>query len=417
MEIQNKTMAVNCLACGAELSFDPRLGKLHCEFCDSEFTVEEIEEHYKKKEEQLAQEGVQQSSPEENSEWGEDADNMRAYSCSSCGAELIADENTSAMRCPYCGNNTIVPASFSGALRPDCMIPFSFTKEQAEKRYSDYYKSKKLLPKSFSENNHVEEIQGVYVPFWLFSGTASVDARYEAYDRTDTPDEEIRKYYSAERAGHVSFKDIPVDASKRMPDDLMDSVEPYKHEGMKDFSMSYLPGFMAERFNVSEDEDKKRAQDRIENTAKALAKKTVHHDHVKALSENVDVEYSKTGYALLPVWYLVTKWNDKTYRFAMNGQTGAFIGDLPIDTGKMVLRVIIWAVIAAVIAYFLFGDGDYIFIIAGVISGMIGGATGYASMKPVARASRADSYINDPMTVTKSEDVYTRTVRRQKNRQ
>ena len=101
----------------------------------------------------------------------------------------------------------------------------------------------------------------------------------------------------------------------------------------------------------------------------------------------------------------------------MNGQTGAFIGDLPIDTGKMILRVIIWAVIAAVIGILIFGSGDYTFLIMGIIGGAAGGVTGYMSMKPVARASRADKYINDPMTLTKKEENYTRTVTRRKERQ
>ena len=88
---------------------------------------------------------------------------------SSCGAELICDENTAATSCPYCGNPTVVPGQFSGQLRPDFIIPFKLSKEDAVKALKDHYKGKIFLPKSFTQENHVQEIQGIYVPFWMLA--------------------------------------------------------------------------------------------------------------------------------------------------------------------------------------------------------------------------------------------------------
>ena len=48
-------------------------------------------------------------------------------------AELICDEAAAATSCPYCGNNTIIPGQFRGALRPDLVIPFKVGKEDVEK--------------------------------------------------------------------------------------------------------------------------------------------------------------------------------------------------------------------------------------------------------------------------------------------
>ena len=181
--------------------------------------------------------------------------------------------------------------------------------------------------------------------------------------------------------------------------------------------MAYMPGFLAERFNVSEQEDVKRAKDRIENTTKSLARQTVKHDSVSAVSENVKVDFKNTTYAMLPVWYLVTKWNNETYKFAMNGQTGEFIGDLPIDSGKMALRVIITAIIVGVIAYLLCAD-PMITIIAAIIAGAISGATGYASMKPVSKKTQAIEYIKQNIKLSSSKDNFVRTEHiRKENRQ
>lgn len=412
MSMPQMTFSVNCLACGAELNFDPSLGKLHCEYCDSEFTSQEIEEYYKNKEEKTS-EDTGSTSTNGGDEWGEDGQNMRAYSCSTCGAELIADENTAASMCPYCGNNTIVAANFTGALRPNYVIPFGFAKNQAISKYKDYYKSKKLLPKSFEQTNHIEDIQGVYVPFRLYAGSASVSAKYEAADVTENQTEIISKIYDVRREGEMSFEKVPADASERMPDDLMDSIEPYKFEELREFSMAYLPGFLAEKCSTEESSDRTRAQQRIENTAKSRVRSTVHHDRITRDNVNVRVNFSNTEYGLLPVWYLVTKYNDKLYRFAMNGQTGEFIGDLPIDSGKMAVRVIIAAVVAAIVAYLLIGDITLV-ILAALAAGGISGAIGYASMKPVAKASRADSYIKDDLRLTLQNDTYIRTETKKK---
>ena len=177
-----------CPACTGPLHFEGTSGRLECEYCGSSFAVEEIEAMYAQKEEkakesfQQAQETAQQ--PQENaaedqwtmesSDWtAEEAAGMRAYSCPSCGAEIICDQNTAATSCLYCGNPTVVPGQFSGALKPDFIIPFKLEKDQAVQNLKKYYKGKRFLPKAFTDGNHIEELQGVYVPFWLFDGSSN----------------------------------------------------------------------------------------------------------------------------------------------------------------------------------------------------------------------------------------------------
>ena len=147
-----------CPACTGPLHFAGGSGKLECEYCGASYDVAEIEALYAEKEEKAA----------------------AARQAPSCGAELICDENTAATSCPYCGNPTVVPGQFSGQLRPDFIIPFKLSKEDAVKALKDHYKGKIFLPKSFTQENHVQEIQGIYVPFWMFDGEAEGDACYEA---------------------------------------------------------------------------------------------------------------------------------------------------------------------------------------------------------------------------------------------
>ena len=408
MDIHQNTMAAECINCGGELRFDPQSGKLKCDFCDSEFTNEELEEYFRSK-------GEQSGNTLSETETNEEGQEMRALSCSSCGAEMVTEENTAAVRCPFCGNNTIVPAQFSGDLKPDFVIPFGYSKQQAEQTYKSYYQGKKLLPKSFLSENQIQEIQGVYVPFWLYSGKAKISADYKAHDIKETQTEKIITEYKVRREGSVEFENVPADASKRMADDLMDSIEPYKLDQMKPFSLTYLPGFLAERFNVSSDEDLERVRQRVEQTTEKMTADTVKHDSIVSRNENVTVDFTEKKYTLMPVWYLTTNWNGKLWSFAMNGQTGKFIGDLPIDSGKMTLRVIVFFLITLVLCYLLIGDILTGFI-AGVIVAAVAGAISYSSMKPVANAKYADDYMKQlKLTVKNDEFVKTEHKPKQQN--
>ena len=264
---------------------------------------------------------------------------MRAYSCPSCGAELICEQTTAATACPYCGNPTVVPGQFAGAKKPDCVIPFRLTREEAVAALKKHYKEKPLLPKTFAEENHLQEIKGVYVPFWLFDGRAEADVVFKT-TRTHThrtPKERIitTDHFEVWRKGTVPFTHVPVDGASKMPDAHMDAIEPYDFQELKPFSMAYLPGFLADKYDVSADECAVRAEERCRSSAiTAMEETVVGYESRIPLRTNVQVEHSQVRYALLPVWLLSTKWKDQIYLFAMNGQTGKFIGDLPISWGR-----------------------------------------------------------------------------------
>ena len=128
---------------------------------------------------------------------------------------------------------------------------------------------------------------------------------------------------------------VPVDASSKMPDDHMDSIEPYDYEELNNFSTAYLPGFLADKYDVSVEESRKRADARCEGTlVSALRASVTGYDTCVRLAGEANLKRGKVHYALMPVWMLNTKWQGKDYLFAMNAQTGKMVGDLPISWGK-----------------------------------------------------------------------------------
>ncbi len=337
-------MSFSCPECGGSMVFNPTEGKLQCEYCDSLFSREEVEKHFAEKEQKIGEK-------DEKKGWGEDESSMRGYNCSSCGAELITDANTAVIRCPYCGNQTVAPVQFTGALKPDYVVPFAFTKKQAVAKYKEYYEKRFLLPKDFLVSSQVEEIQGVYVPFWLFNGTADAEGEYESYDKHDEGNYEVTKYYKSLRKGRIGFTNVPTDASVRMADDLMDSIEPYTFDKLEEFTTAYLPGFMAEKFDVEIKDDIDRAKKRVETSVKNKLHGTIAHDGFNTKNEVVDIKFNSTGYALLPVWILTTQWNGKKWTFAMNGQTGKFTGDLPVSSLKLTGISVLTFIISLIIFY------------------------------------------------------------------
>lgn len=336
-----------CPACTGPLQFDAQTGKLICEYCGSSYETAEIEALYAEKE-QKAQQAFEQEKDkretasgqtESGTDWGADADDMCAYSCPSCGAELICDKTTAATSCPYCGNPYVVPGQFTGTLKPDYVIPFRIEKKDAIAALKQHYKGKVFLPDAFTKNNHIEEVKGVYVPFWLFDGTADADVRFHAtrshvhvhgeYQTT------ITEHFEVHREGCVPFERIPVDASIKMPDDYMDSIEPFDYSELKPFSTAYLPGFYADKYDAGIGECEMRVEGRMERTAvDAMASTVTGYETCIPEYHKVHVTRRQVKYALMPVWLLSTKWNGKNYLFAMNGQSGKMVGDLPMSWKK-----------------------------------------------------------------------------------
>ena len=342
-----------CPACMGPLHFVGESGRLECDYCGSDFNVAEIEALYKEKEQKAAKaaedttnapvtkDGSEWDVSGLNGDWGADAEGMRAYSCPSCGAELLCEATTAATSCPYCGNPTVVPGQFSGILKPDYVLPFQLSKEDAIKALKKHYLKKPLLPSTFSKANHLEEIKGVYVPFWMYDGEASGSAQFHAtqvhtytsgdYEITET------SHYDVRRAGSLGFEKIPVDASSKMPDDYMDSIEPYDYSALKPFSTAYLPGFLADKYDVSVEDSRERADKRCVGSLICALKGTVSgYTTCNETSRNIHLKRGKVQYALLPVWLLNTKWEGKDFLFAMNGQTGKLVGNLPVSTKRVI---------------------------------------------------------------------------------
>ena len=333
-EIVAEIQEYKCPCCGGAIAFDSASQKMKCPYCDTTFDVETLE-GYDDALKQDAKDDMHWDAAQQP--W--DDVQMGVYTCKSCGGELVCDESTAATACPFCGNPIVLTGRLSGDLKPDYVIPFKLDKKAAEAALRNHMKGKRLLPNLFRSENRISEVKGVYVPFWLFDADADAHIRYHAtrirtwsdrdYDYTET------QHYAILRSGDLSFTHVPVDGSSRMPNDLMESIEPFDFSSAVDFQTAYLSGYLADRYDVNADDSIGRANERVKKSTESVFASTVVGYHT-VVPENTSVRLAngRVRYALYPVWLLNTVWNGKTFSFAMNGQTGKFVGDLPVDKGK-----------------------------------------------------------------------------------
>ena len=384
----SESVNYQCPNCMGPVHYVGQSGLLECDYCGSSFTPQQIEEAYAAKQ-QAADEGAEHAAAEaaagnrsafdqmadeaagasavltqetvdaavdvsnqaaspieaylSRASWNDDERaGMRSYVCSSCGAQLTVDATTAIDECPYCGNQAMAPGTFSGGAKPDSVIPFKLDKQAAEAALTNYYKGKRFLPSKFASANRVAHVQGVYVPFWLYNGRAAGSGTFEARNISTWREgkDEVTKtdVYRAWREGNSSFTRIPADGSAKMPDGHMDAIEPFDYEDLVPFSVAYLPGYSAERYDQDADECSDRAEERMKNTlAEQLRQSVTGYDQVNSGNVSSQTHIEEVSQALLPVWMLHTQWNDDDYLFAMNGQTGRLVGDLPVSPLKVVL--------------------------------------------------------------------------------
>lgn len=340
-----------CPCCGGAIGFDSSLQKMKCPYCDTEFEIDVLKEY----DEQLKTEVEETISwnKSSNTTWQEDEENICSYICKSCGGEIIGDVNTVATSCPFCGNSVVISGKISGDLKPDLVIPFKLDKKAAKEALKKHYEGKRLLPKSFKEENRLEEIKGIYVPFWIFDADADVNIRYKAskvrmwsdsnYNYTET------SFFAVTREGNIGFNFVPVDGSSKLANDLMESIEPFDISEAVDFKTAYLAGYFADKYDVDSEQSERIANDRIKQSSQdAFASTIAGYSSLVPEFTGIKLYNNSVKYALYPVWLLNTTWDGKKYTFAMNGQTGKFVGELPMD--KKLYRKWLWGLTGAITA-------------------------------------------------------------------
>lgn len=414
------TVAYQCPCCGAPLTYGSASGKLECAACGNTYDLDVMESLNVPE-----GGGVQFDLPQETFSDG-DAQQMQAYICEACGAELMTEETTTATECPYCGSPTILPERIEGGVKPEKVIPFVVTKEQAQKQFEDYFKGKQLLPNIFlNTRNRIAEMRRIFVPYWLFDCEASASILYAAQKRrVERHGEwEITRiaHYAVRRDGSMTFENIPVDGSEKLDNKITESLEPYDLSAAVPFQPAVLAGSLADHADVDAKMCESRAVERVETSIAQSLRSTVQgYSSVSERSRSINAQGGKVTPVLMPVWLITTEKEGKTYTFAINGQTGKLTCDVPADTKKSLLWgggtfAIAFALSALVLMLMEMLEGGTL-LIAGILALIIALAVVgslKAQLKQAAHQSAASNYAQSfDLSVRMDHFLYEQTQRR-----
>lgn len=347
-----ETIQYKCPNCGGELQYKADKQKFGCDYCLSEFTDEEIKQIFSETENTDLSQNVDETVEDDG------FSNGNLYSCSSCGAEIMSDGNTAATFCVYCHCPVILKGRLSGDYRPSKVIPFSITREKALETFKETIGKKKFTPTDFQSDQTLEKMTGLYVPFWLADCKVKADMdaigkhirtwRSGNYRYTET------KEYAVSRNADITFNGVPADGASKIDDALMDAIEPFDYNKIEDFSMSYLSGFLADRYDVNKGDVFPRIRQKVDDGSRNILRNSITgYSSVSVSRFNNNIMNTNWNYALLPVWFMTYNYQGKMYEFAVNGQTGKLVGNPPLSVKKLVAFGIGLAVVIAV----LFGIG------------------------------------------------------------
>lgn len=319
-------MIFQCKNCGGNVIYSPERKTMYCPFCDST----------------------------DSAQRRDTAGDLRI--CPNCGGELPIEEHTSAVRCPYCDNYLIFNERIEGQYAPEKIIPFQYSREMIKKLLRERFARCLFAPVDFLSEVMLDTMEGDYVPFWLYDYQVNCQFRGEGrkirvwmsgdMEYTET------SVYDIYRDMDVNFEKVPADASLRMPDEIMDAMEPYGYGQMVPFLPEYLSGFQGEKYNMPADQTKARAEGKMEEDALQLMRGTITgYGSVSTRSQNVRIEESHVSYGLLPVWVYHYQYKDREYPFYINGQTAKIVGEVPTSMAKVwSYGATLWALLTAMLA-------------------------------------------------------------------
>lgn len=329
---------IKCPGCGNSIGvgFDPVTATLSCPFCGLSTKLP------------TPQNGAVAGELDFNTalqrasmDWGR---YKKLIVCSNCGGQTVYDSEQVTGACPFCGSTSVAPAAENDQIMvPNAVIPFAIGKEQVQDLFTGYLKKKKLLKKGVLDCK-LENVVGIYLPFWTFDAyTASSYTAYKHTGRNENSEEITGSWYQG-------FDDIPVFASDRLANPFISKVQDFDFTSAVPYSSKYLAGIPAERYTLGLNEG-------WERTKKLITEKIKRGIHsTRCYSEKIYTNYYNVKFRCLmaPVYLAKYVYGKKTYLVAINGQTGKTCCKAPTKIGMIIALILIADALLGAIGYLLF---------------------------------------------------------------
>lgn len=358
-----------CTSCGADLRFAPGTDVLICDHCGAENKVPSLrsgdKNHLRENDYEAAIAGGLSDTIEEET---------RFSRCDNCGAEIEFSDEVHATECAFCAAPLVTGTGTHRRIKPAALVPFRLDERAAKKAMADWLGRLWFAPNGLQEYaKKGRSLNGIYTPFWTYD--ADSKSRYsgqrgDAYYETRTVwaeedgkrvqrQEQVRKIRWSRASGRVArfFDDILILAARSLPKDYTDALEPWDLSALVPYRADYLAGFRAESYTISLKDGYGEARDWMNRRIESDVRDAIGGDEQRI--DNIDTDFSDITFkhVLLPIWTAAYSFRGKTYRFVVNGQTGAVKGARPWSWVKITITVVLAVVAAAVVGYFLSEGG------------------------------------------------------------
>jgi LSD1 subclass zinc finger protein len=339
-----------CKGCSGKLQFAPGTNHLKCPACGMENEIEVSTQVFEELDfEKFVNEFKEQSSVQE----------VATIKCQGCGAQTTFNPNVVSEACPCCGSPLVVKnASSTHTIQPKAILPFGIDQNKAFSEFSNWIKKLWFAPNKLRKYaQQQEKLTGLYIPYWTYDSKTSTDYQGERGDDYQTTE----TYTTVENgqsvtntrlvthtrwssvSGHVDnvFDDVLVVASKSLPKEYVEKLEPWGLENMVPFDEKYLSGFKTESYQVDLKEGFDDGKNKMDEVIRSTICRDIGGDHQRIHSLNTVYNNITFKHILLPIWISAYQYKDKIYRFLINGRTGEVQGERPYSWIKITLAVLL----------------------------------------------------------------------------
>lgn len=342
-----------CPQCGATMDFDPSTGGLFCQYCGYR---EEITAENSAGDTVAAEQDFASAEFTGNCDWGVE---QKTVTCKSCGAVSVYDALEVANECPYCGSNQVMEAGDVKTLAPNGVVLFRITAKEAGERFTRWLSKKWFAPKEAKRSAKADSFKGIYLPYWTFDADTRTEYTAEyGIDREEGDGDDRRTvtdWYSTRGVYNEFIDDQLIAGTGDQNVNMLRRVEPFDTKDNKSYKPEYLAGFLAERYSVGLKDAWEKAKEfivrRLRSSIESNIMRQHNANHVRNFRGNTSYSNITYKYLMLPIWLSCFSYNDRTYQFVVNGQSGKVGGDYPISGWRVALAVLIAVAIIAMLYY------------------------------------------------------------------
>lgn len=298
------------------------------------------------------------------------------FKCTHCGAALSVEGGLRTATCAFCASPSVVerPASEAGP-RPSFALGFVQPKKDVEHRVARWLKTRSVFCPSSVRHAKVEQLQGVYVPAYLYSAvsrsdySADIGENYtvtETYTTTNAKGQSVTRtrtrteteWRPLQGRHTANVVDVLVTASNGLSNAELEAVEPFDWRALRRFDPALISGWIAEEASMTQDQCLQLARDEALGKTGEVLSRFMPGDRHRNLQHRTTLSEEGADLVLVPVWLLNARYeaNKAPIRVVVNGQTGEIHGKPPLSVYKIAAAVAVVLVLAALAALFFSGS-------------------------------------------------------------